>query len=79
MVKKKGYKSEKLVIQSSWKRKTLEKNPQKGGTPAIENSAINKSFVKTLLDPKSLKEWVVLKLFVTIWNIHVKTINRERL
>jgi hypothetical protein len=36
--------------------KTLEKKPQKGGTPAIENKAIIKTLEKKFKEPKSRKE-----------------------
>jgi hypothetical protein len=39
---------------------SLEKKPQKGGTPAIENKAKIKTLVKKLLEPRSLKEYSVL-------------------
>jgi hypothetical protein len=55
-VKKKGYKSEKFVIQSNWNKNILVKNPQNGGIPAIENKATSKILVNVLVDPKSLKE-----------------------
>lgn len=35
---------------------TLEKKPQKGGTPAIENKAIIKTLEKKFKDPKSKNE-----------------------
>ena len=46
----------------------MEKKPQKGGTPAIENKAIIKTFVKKLFDPKSLKDCNVFKSKLTNWN-----------
>jgi len=40
MVKKKGKPKEKCELHRRIKRKSLEKNPTKGGTPAIEKKAI---------------------------------------
>jgi hypothetical protein len=40
-----GNKIKKFDVQSSVKIKILEKKPQKGGTPAIENKAIIRTFV----------------------------------
>jgi hypothetical protein len=58
--KKKGNKIKKLELHKRVKIKSLEKKPQKGGTPAIENNAKIKTFVKKLFEPKSLKEYKVL-------------------
>jgi hypothetical protein len=38
----------------------FEKNPQNGGTPAIENKASIRTLVKKLFEPRSLKEYKVL-------------------
>ena len=65
-MKKKGKSKEKFVIHSSWNKNIFEKNPEKGGTPAIDKSEIRSSFVITFAAPRSLNEWVVLKLFVKI-------------
>ena len=44
----------KLEFNSNKKIKTFEKNPQNGGTPAIESRAITNSLVKVPVEPKSL-------------------------
>lgn len=49
-----------MELHKRVKIKSLEKKPQKGGTPAIENKAKIKTFVKKLFEPKSLKEYKVL-------------------
>lgn len=49
-----------MELHKRVKINSLEKKPQKGGTPAIENNAKIKTFVKKLFEPKSLKEYKVL-------------------
>ena len=44
------------------------KNPQKGGTPAIEKIVTNKIFVRIFDDPKSLNENKVLVSKLINWN-----------
>ena len=41
-------------------KKILEKKPQNGGTPAIENKEMIKTLEKKLRVPKSIKDWSVL-------------------
>jgi hypothetical protein len=41
-------------------KKILEKKPQNGGTPAIENKEIIKTLEKKFRAPKSIKDWSVL-------------------
>ena len=59
-MKKKGKRIKKFEFAKRVNRKILEKKPQKGGTPAIENREIIKTFEKKLRDPKSTKDWSVL-------------------
>lgn len=47
-------------MAKSVKIKILEKKPQKGGTPAIENSDKISTLEKKFNDPKSIKECKVL-------------------
>jgi len=47
-------------LAKSVKIKILEKKPQKGGTPAIENSDKISTLEKKFNDPKSIKECKVL-------------------
>lgn len=55
-MKKGGYKTKRLEWDNSTNRKTLEKNPAKGGTPANERRTSDKIFVKTFDWPRSAKE-----------------------
>ena len=59
-IKKKGNRKKKFELQSKEKIKILEKKPQKGGTPAIENRDIINIFEKKLNEPKSIKAYKVL-------------------
>ena len=59
--------------------KILEKNPQKGGIPAIEKRAKSKIFVKVLELPKLLNEYKVLKSKLINWKIVVNNIKMEML
>ena len=61
------------------KIKILAKNPQNGGTPAIDKIVINKIFVKIFVDPKSLKENKVLVLKFVNWNKVQNKINKDKL
>jgi len=60
-MKKKVNSRKKLELNNNRKMKILEKNPQKGGIPAIEKRAKSKIFVKVLELPKLLNEYKVLK------------------
>ena len=65
-------KIKKFEFRSKRKTNTFEKNPQNGGTPAIENKAITSSFVKVPVAPKSLKAYnELVRLFVN-WKRVVK-------
>jgi hypothetical protein len=55
-MKNRGKNKKNCVLHNKEKRKTLEKNPQKGGTPAIENKETIKTFEKKLEAPKSKNE-----------------------
>ena len=55
-MKKKGNNIKKFELAKRVKIKIFEKNPQKGGTPAIENKATIKTFEKKFNDPRSRKE-----------------------
>lgn len=55
-----GNKIKKFDVQSNVKIKILEKKPQKGGTPAIENKAIIRTFVQKLFIPNEENECKVL-------------------
>ena len=46
----------KFELHNNVKMKSLEKKPQKGGTPAMENSATIRTLEKKLFAPKSLSE-----------------------
>lgn len=48
--------------------KSFEKNPQKGGTPAIENKAIIKVMLKKFVVPIFEKEWSVFVSELINWN-----------
>jgi len=63
--KKNGNRTKKFEVQRRVKINSFEKKPQKGGTPAIEKRAIIRTFVKKLLDPRSLKECSVFKSKLT--------------
>ena len=68
------------IYISFWKSKIiLEKKPQNGGTPAIENKAIMSIFEKKLFEPKSLNDWVVLISKLLNWNNVKNIINRDKL
>ena len=57
----------------------MAKNPQKGGTPAIDKIVINKIFVRIFVDPRSLKENKVLVLKFVNWNRVQNKINKDKL
>ena len=57
----------------------MAKNPQKGGTPAMDKIVINKIFVKIFVDPRSLKENKVLVLKFVNWNRVQNKINKDKL
>ena len=61
-MKKKGKRIKKYELHNKIKIKIFAKNPQKGGTPAIDKIVINKIFVKIFVDPRSLNENNVLVL-----------------
>jgi len=46
----------KFELASKLKIKSFEKNPQKGGTPAIEKRLTTKTFAKKLVFPKLFSE-----------------------
>ena len=56
MIKKKGNKIKKFEFAKRVKMKILEKKPQNGGTPAIENNVIMRTFEKKFNEPRSKKE-----------------------
>ena len=58
----------KLAVLNRLNMKTFEKNPQKGGTPAMENRAMIKNLVSTLFIPNEPKDDMVLVLKLTNWN-----------
>jgi len=55
-MKKNGKNKKKFEFANKVKIKIFEKNPQNGGTPAIENRVIINTFEKKFNDPKSKKE-----------------------
>ena len=57
----------------------MAKNPQKGGTPAIDKIVINKIFVRIFVDPRSLKENKVLVLKFVNWNRVQNKTNKDKL
>lgn len=57
----------------------MAKNPQKGGTPAMDKIVINKIFVRIFVDPRSLKENKVLVLKFVNWNRVQNKINKDKL
>jgi hypothetical protein len=59
-MKKKGKRMKKFELAKRVKMKIFEKKPQKGGTPAIENKEIIKTFEKKFNDPRSIKDCKVL-------------------
>lgn len=61
------------------KIKSFEKNPKKGGTPAIENKEIVINFPKGLLFEKLLKECVVLMSVFVTWNKVANKTTKEKL
>ena len=61
------------------KIKIFAKNPQNGGTPAIDKIVIIKIFVKIFVDPKSLKEKRVFVLKFVNWNNVQNKINKDKL
>ena len=58
-MKKYAKRTKKLEALNKLKIKSFEKNPQKGGTPAIENKVMIKNFVRILFIPKLPKAEVV--------------------
>ena len=57
----------------------MAKNPQKGGTPAMDKIVINKIFVRIFVDPRSLKENKVLVLKFVNWNRVQNKTNKDKL
>lgn len=78
-MKKKLKRIKKLELHNKVKIKSLEKNPQKGGTPAIEKRAIINTFEKKLFAPKSFKEYVVFKSVFKNWKSVEKTKKSDKL
>ena len=78
-MKKNEKKTKKFELKSSKKINTLEKKPQKGGTPAIENKETTRIFVKVFVDPKSLKVYNVFTLLFVSCNNVIKITNKAKL
>ena len=79
VVKKKYKKTKKWELKSDKKIKTFEKNPQKGGTPAIEKSDIISNFVRVLVEPKSLNVYrEFVRELVSCKRVE-KTTNKDKL
>ena len=57
----------------------LEKNPQNGGTPAIDKSVTIKIFDKILVDPNAENECSVFVSQLKNWNRIEKKTSNERL
>lgn len=74
--KKVGKRIKRAELEMSTKTKILEKNPNKGGTPANDRIAKLKSFVKMLEAPKFESEKRVLMSAVTAC-ISVKKSKKE--
>ena len=79
IVKKKKNRIKKYELHKRIKIKTFAKNPQNGGTPAIDKSVIMRILVKILVDPKSLNEKSVLVLKFVNWNNVQNKINNDKL
>ena len=78
-MKKNENKMKKFEVHNKVNIKILEKKPQNGGTPAIENKATMSIFEKKLFEPKSLNDWVVLISKLLNWNNVKNIINRDKL
>lgn len=78
-MKKILYRRKKFELVSSTIKKSFEKNPINGGTPAIENNKTVTVKRKKGFKLKPVKEWRVLKLELTRLNSVQNKIVKERL